>query len=102
MIQAYEEYMTISPFETCYGQRLKKTSLAVTINNKNIPDVCELSISDFYEWIYNLKFSERQIKICELVLKEIKTRIKFLIEVGLDYLSYQCQQLLKVMVKFRE
>lgn len=87
MKQAYEEYMIISPCETCHGQRLKKTSLAVTINNKNISDVCEMPISDFYDWINNLKLNDRQLKITELVLKEIKTRIKFLIDVGLEYLS---------------
>ena len=84
---SYEEYMTLLPCEECHGQRLNKTSLAVTINNKNIAEVCDLPLSEFYEFISNLKLTVMQLKICDLVLKEIKSRVSFLIDVGLGYLS---------------
>ena len=86
--QEYENYMEISECATCHGQRLKKSSLAVTIQNKNIADVCSLSIEDFYIWIINLKLTSMQEKIGELVIREIKARTKFLIDVGLGYLSF--------------
>ena len=85
--QVYEEYMTILPCKACHGKRLKPSSLAVTINDKNISDVCDISIGKFKDWIYNLKLTPIQAKIGELILKEIKSRINFLINVGLDYLS---------------
>ena len=84
---AYEEFMTILPCEECHGQRLKKTSLAVTIGDKNIAEVCELSLLSFKEFIDNLKLTEMQEKIGNVILKEIKVRVNFLIDVGLDYLS---------------
>ncbi len=86
--QEYENYMEISECATCHGQRLKKSSLAVTIQNQNIADVCSLSIEDFYIWITNLKLTSIQEKIGELVIREIKARTKFLIDVGLGYLSF--------------
>ena len=93
MRQEYENYMTILPCETCHGQRLKPSSLAVTIkssytnNELNISEVCNLSIGEFYEWISNIILPENKQKIAELVIKEIKTRVKFLIDVGLSYLA---------------
>ena len=87
MKQSYEEFMNITMCETCKGMRLKKSSLAVTINNKNISEICDMSILNFYDFINNLKLNQTQLKIADLVLKEIKTRIKFLIDVGLEYLS---------------
>ena len=85
--QTYEEYMTILPCKTCNGKRLKATSLAVTINDKNISDVCDISIGKFKEWIDNLQLTSLQEKIAVLIIKEIKSRVNFLINVGLDYLS---------------
>lgn len=149
--QEYEQFMTISTCNMCHGQRLKPSSLAVTLkssfkdkndensdkivknnlsnkkintyntdindknikNNKNITNAinvktsnfkgdmslsdeyseynisscCDLSINKFYEWINNLILTDTQLKIGELIVKEIKTRVKFLIDVGLDYLS---------------
>ena len=84
---AYEEFMTILPCEECHGQRLKKTSLAVTIGDKNIAEVCDLSLLNFKEFIDNLKLTEMQEKIGNVILKEIKVRVNFLIDVGLEYLS---------------
>ena len=84
---AYEEFMTILPCEECHGQRLKKTSLAVTIGDKNIAEVCDLSLINFKEFIDNLKLTEMQEKIGNVILKEIKVRVNFLIDVGLEYLS---------------
>ena len=85
--QNYEEYMTITPCETCHGQRLKQTSLAVTINGKNIAEVCNMSISNLSNFINDLKLTNRELKIAELILKEIRSRVKFLLDVGLEYLS---------------
>lgn len=84
---AYEEFMTILPCEECHGQRLKKTSLGVTIGDKNIAEVCDLSLTNFKEFIDNLKLTEMQEKIGNVILKEIKVRVNFLIDVGLEYLS---------------
>ena len=95
MKQEYENYMTILPCETCHGQRLKPSSLAVTIKSEvafskkdmNISEVTNLSIADFYTWISNIKLPENKQKVSELVIKEIKSRVKFLIDVGLGYLA---------------
>lgn len=84
---AYEEFMTIHPCTECHGMRLKKTSLAVTIANKNISEISNLSLVDFASWIDNLKLNEMDMHIAELILKEIKVRTRFLIDVGLDYLQ---------------
>ena len=84
---AYEEFMTVLPCDACNGQRLKKESLAVTVGSKNIAEVSELSLIELREFISNLKLNQMQLKIGELILKEIKTRLNFLIDVGLDYLS---------------
>lgn len=84
---AYDEFMTILPCEECHGQRLKKTSLAVTVGEKNIAEVCDLSLLEFRDFINNLKLTPMQEKIGAVILKEIKTRVNFLIDVGLDYLA---------------
>jgi len=74
---------------TCEGNRLKKESLHFKIDNKNISDLAKLDINELAEWFQNLdpKLSERQVIIATEILKEIKTRIQFLLDVGLDYLA---------------
>lgn len=83
----YEKYMVISNCRTCNGKRLKKSSLAVTVGGKNIFDATDMSVLKFRDWIDNLKLTEMQQKIGAQVLKEIRARVSFLIDVGLDYLS---------------
>ncbi len=82
----YESFMRISPCEVCHGQRLKASSLAVTICDKNIYEMTSLSIGEFHRFLGTMKLTERQLKIGEMVLKEIRSRIGFLVDVGLDYL----------------
>lgn len=83
----YETYMRITPCKTCKGHRLKQEALAVTIADKNIYEITEMSVRDLREWFENLPLSEMQHKIGDEIIKEIKGRLKFLIDVGLDYLS---------------
>ena len=83
----YESFMRITPCTACHGQRLKKESLAVTVGGKNIYEATNMSIVKFREFIDSLKLSEMQTMIGEQILKEIRARISFLIDVGLDYLS---------------
>mgnify|MGYP003370397293 CR=1 FL=1 len=83
----YESYMRITPCPTCHGQRLKKTSLAVTVGGKNIYEATNLSIVKFKEFLDQLKLTPTQEMIGEQILKEIKSRVSFLINVGLDYLA---------------
>lgn len=85
--QDYEEFMRITPCKECGGQRLKKTSLAVTVDNKNIYEVTSMSIRKLDAYLKNMSLTERQLFIGEQVLKEIKARIGFLMDVGLDYLT---------------
>lgn len=85
--QDYESFMTTTPCKVCNGKRLKKESLAVTVGEKNISDVTDYSIRDLAVFMQNLELTSMQLKIGELVLKEIKSRISFLINVGLDYLT---------------
>lgn len=87
MRQEYETFMTTIPCEACKGKRLKPESLAVTIGDRNIAEVTELSIVRLNDFMNNLELSDRQIAIGKQVIKEIKARIGFLINVGLDYLS---------------
>lgn len=87
MRQEYEEYMTTVPCEACGGKRLKPESLAVTVGDKNIFDVTDMSITKLHEFLYSLELNERQKIIGDQVLREIKARIGFLINVGLDYLN---------------
>ena len=85
--QEYEEFMRITPCKECGGQRLKRTSLAVTVADKNIYEITDMSIKDLHEFLKDLDISERQHLIGDQILKEIKARIGFLKEVGLEYLS---------------
>lgn len=85
--QEYETFMQITPCKTCGGKRLKKESLAVTVGGIDIASLTELSIRDLMTFFENLELTPQQQKIGELVLKEIKARVGFLINVGLDYLS---------------
>ena len=83
----YETFMRITPCTACHGKRLKKESLAVTVGGKNIFDATDMSIVKFKEFIDGLELSEMQKMIGEQILKEIRARIMFLIDVGLNYLS---------------
>ena len=83
----YETFMRFTPCATCHGQRLKKESLAVTIGDKNIYEMTEMSVRDLRQYLDELQLSETQLKIGKEILKEIKGRLQFLVDVGLDYLS---------------
>lgn len=85
--QEYESYMRTTPCKVCNGKRLKKESLAVTVGDKNISDVTDYSIRELAAFMQNLILTSMQLKIGDLVLKEIKSRINFLMDVGLDYLT---------------
>lgn len=85
--QEYESFMNTTPCKACGGKRLRKEALAVTVGDKNISDVTELSIRDLQDFMDQLELSPMQMKIGDLVLKEIKARIGFLVDVGLDYLT---------------
>lgn len=87
MKQEYESFMRITPCKTCKGQRLKKESLAVTIGDRNIYEVTSLSIENLKKFMSELKLTEQQELIGKQILKEIRARVGFLSEVGLDYLS---------------
>lgn len=83
----YETFMRITPCSECGGKRLKKESLAVTVGDKNIYDLTTLSVLDLAKFLDELVLSNQQSLIGEQILKEIKARVGFLINVGLDYLS---------------
>ena len=87
MKQEYEGYMHISPCESCQGKRLRPESLAVTINDKNIYEITSMSIGTLYDYLNNLELSDTQKIIGKQVLKEIRARVGFLMDVGLDYLT---------------
>ena len=87
MRQEYETFMRITPCKSCKGQRLKKTSLAVTVADKNIYEVTSLSILKLHEFLKDLNLTAQQQLIGAQILKEIRARIGFLIDVGLDYLT---------------
>ena len=82
----YESYMTITPCEECGGKRLKPTALAVTVGDKNISELTELSITELTRFMDEVQLTERQKMIGAAILKEIRSRLNFLIDVGLDYL----------------
>jgi len=82
-----ENYMSVVPCEVCEGKRLKPEVLAVTVSEKNIAELSDLSITDAYAFISNMKLSSKDEKIAHQIVKEIKERLNFLIDVGLDYLS---------------
>ncbi|WP_044936426.1 excinuclease ABC subunit UvrA [Pseudobutyrivibrio sp. LB2011] len=83
----YEEFMFYSDCPCCHGQRLKKESLAVTLDDKNIFEMTQYPVRELYEMIDGLNLTEQQKKIGAVVLKEIKARLKFMVDVGLDYLT---------------
>lgn len=85
--QEYETFMRITPCRECGGRRLKKESLAVTVGDKNIAELCEYSISDLKRFVDELQLTDMQMQIGKLILKEIRSRLGFLVDVGLDYLS---------------
>lgn len=83
----YEEFMRITPCQLCGGQRLKKESLAVTIDDKNIYEITSMSIDELQKYLEQLKLSSYQEMVGAQLLKEIRARVGFLVDVGLDYLS---------------
>ena len=87
MKQEYESFMQITPCKTCKGQRLKKESLAVTVADKNIYEITNLSIEKLKAFLTDMQLSEQQQLIGKQILKEIRARVSFLSDVGLDYLS---------------
>ena len=87
MREEYESYMSITPCEECKGKRLKKESLAVTVDDKNIAEITEMSIADLHAYLQELTITDRQQMIGGVILKEIRARIQFLMDVGLDYLA---------------
>ena len=87
MKQEYETFMRITPCKTCKGQRLKKESLAVTVGDRNIYELTSLSIENLKKFMNELQLTEQQELIGKQILKEIRARVGFLSEVGLDYLS---------------
>ena len=87
MKQEYETFMRITPCTTCKGQRLKKESLAVTVADKNIYEITQLSVEKLLEFLKNMNLTEYQKLVGHQILKEISARVSFLQEVGLEYLS---------------
>ena len=87
MKQEYEAFMSITPCEECGGMRLKKESLAVTIADKNIHEITSMSIKRLHEFLENLELTEQQQLIGKRIIKEIRNRVGFLVNVGLEYLS---------------
>ena len=87
MKQEYESFMRITPCKTCKGQRLKKESLAVTVADKNIYEITNLSIEKLKAFLADMQLSEQQLLIGKQIRKEIRARVSFLSDVGLDYLS---------------
>jgi excinuclease ABC subunit A len=85
--ERYAGYMAEVPCPACKGARLKPTSLAVTVGGKNIAEVSSLSIGELLEFMVGLQLSAREAQIAERVVKEINERLRFLLDVGLDYLS---------------
>lgn len=83
----YETFMNITPCSACKGQRLKPGALAVTVDDKNIAEVTALSIEKLQQFLKNLKLNDTQMMIGGQILKEIRARIQFLMDVGLDYLT---------------
>ena len=85
--QEYETFMRVTPCQACHGQRLKPTSLGVTVGDKNIFEVTSLSIDNLQTFMQNLELSEPQLLIGKQILKEIRARVSFLADVGLNYLT---------------
>lgn len=87
MKQEYETFMRITPCKVCGGMRLKKEALAVTVCDKNIYEITAMSIGKLYDFLQNMQLTRQQEVVGKQVLKEIRARVGFLIDVGLDYLS---------------
>ncbi len=87
MKQEYEQFMRITPCKECKGQRLKKSSLAVTVSEKNIFEITNLSILNLQKFLQKMELNEQQKLIGRQILKEIASRVGFLVDVGLEYLS---------------
>ena len=87
MKQEYETFMRITPCKVCNGMRLKKESLAVTVCDKNIYEITSMSIGNLHAFLQGMELTKQQLLIGKQILKEIKARVGFLIDVGLDYLS---------------
>ena len=87
MKQEYEQFMRITPCAECGGQRLKKSSLAVTVCGKNIHEITDMSVRDLCEFLDQMELTEQQHFIGDQILKEIRARVGFLKEVGLEYLT---------------
>jgi len=85
--QEYESFMRTIPCSACKGKRLRKEALAVTVGGKNIAELTELSVRELAEFMEKIELTDMQMKIGEMILKEIKARLNFLISVGLDYLT---------------
>jgi excinuclease ABC subunit A len=85
--QDYESFMNITPCKTCGGKRLKPEALAVTVADKNIFEVTSMSIKDLQEYLKGMELSKQQMLIGAEILKEIRARVGFLVDVGLNYLS---------------
>ena len=87
MREFYEYYMTDSPCEACHGARLRKESLSVTVGNKNIQELTDMSINKIQEFMNNLKLDKTKTMIANQILKELNKRLQFLVDVGLEYLT---------------
>ena len=87
MKQEYEQFMRITPCAECHGQRLKKASLAVTVCDKNIYEMTSMSVKELCVFLSNMELSRQQHYIGDQILKEIRARVGFLQEVGLEYLT---------------
>jgi len=87
MKQEYEQFMRITPCAACHGQRLKQSSLAVTVVDKNIYEMTDMSVKDLVKYLAEMQLTEQQQFIGNQILKEIRARVGFLQEVGLDYLT---------------
>ena len=87
MKQEYEQFMRITPCAECHGQRLKKSSLAVTVCDKNIYEMTDMSVKDLVKFLDSMELTQQQHFIGDQILKEIRSRVGFLQEVGLEYLT---------------
>jgi len=83
------KYIDLSPCETCHGARLKKESLSVSVGGKNIYELCQISIRECYDFFEQLELSPQEKEITERIIREIKNRLQFLLNVGMDYLSLE-------------
>ncbi|MCR5526086.1 MAG: excinuclease ABC subunit UvrA [Lachnospiraceae bacterium] len=83
----YQKFMLVTPCSTCHGQRLKKTSLAVTVGDKNIAEVTSLSASRLLDYMNGLELDDHKMMIGKRIIKEIDNRVRFLVDVGLEYLT---------------